>query len=81
MANQIVTTEKTETPHPAPRTHRGYTLTLTDTGLTVHYEGRHVGDAIGMSAANTLIDADVAQRKAANMRKMGRHENNPNDLI
>lgn len=79
MADQILPTET----NPAPKTytHRGYTLTLTDTGLSVHYEGRRVGDAIGMAAANTLIDVDVTQRKAVLMRKMGRHENNPNDLI
>lgn len=62
-------------------THRGYTLSLIDAGLTIHYEGRFVGNAIGMAAASTLIDADVQQRKAANMRKMGRHDNNPDDLI
>lgn len=84
MATQIVTTEPTaQTPNPTPRryTHRGYTLTLTDAGLTVHYEGRHVGDAIGMSKADALIDTDVAQRKARNFRNMGRCENDPNALI
>lgn len=73
----------TATPATAPKTytHRGYTLTLTDAGLTVQHEGRHVGEAIGMSKADALIDADVAQRKARNFRNMGRSENDPNTLI
>lgn len=87
MANQILPTTQTEATTATPATtaktytHRGYTLTLIDAGLTVYYEHRFVGETVGMSAANTLIDADVAQRKAALMKKMGRHENRATDLI
>jgi hypothetical protein len=62
-------------------THRGYTLSLIDAGVTIHYEGRFVGNASGMAGANTLIDADVQQRKAYLMKIMGRHEPKETDLI
>lgn len=41
----------------------------------------YIGGANLIEEAKALADADIEKRRARNFRNMGRHENNPDDLI
>ena len=61
--------------------YKGYQLVDRDEFVAILYNGGAVAAAHTPEQAKATVDELIEQRKAALMKKMGRHGNNPNDLI
>jgi microcystin degradation protein MlrC len=61
--------------------YKGYQLIDREDFVAICYAGGVVASAHTPEQARSTVDELIEQRKAALMKKMGRHDNNPNDLI
>ena len=68
-------------PTIASEQYKGYTILDKGDCYYVLHGTDFIGGANLIDEAKALADADIEKRKAANAKKMGRHENNPDDLI
>lgn len=69
------------TPPVGVEDYKGYQIVDKADCYQVLHGSDYIGGANTVDEAQALADRDIEARKARNFRNMGRHENNPNDLI